>query len=97
MTIKINSYSKRLNRLKLYLATKTKEYEEAGGEMWMGQPDEWYEPFTICCPRGHVSHRFLKCEEKGELCLVCQEPIYLCPTNTIEDELKNVLYRKVVL
>lgn len=86
-----NSFYNRTLRLESYLLKKTLEYKESGGEMFLDMPDAWYEPFTICCPNGHVSHRYLKCEEKGNICLACREPTYLCPPDTIEEELKKLI------
>jgi len=86
-----NSYFNRTKRLNEYLDIKIEEYKESGQEMFMGLPDMWYEPFTICCPNGHVSHRYLKSEEKGNVCLACHEPTYLCPPDTKEDDLIKLI------
>jgi hypothetical protein len=87
----VNSFDNRSNRLNEYLDKKVSEYKESGGEMFIGMPDAWYEPFTICCPNGHVSHRYLKSEERGNVCLACYEPTYLCPPDTIEEDLIKVV------
>lgn len=61
--------------------------EVVGEEFFMGLPDAWYEPRpTYGCNNGHVSHRYLKSEERGHLCLECREGIAMLPHHYDTDE-----------
>ncbi len=65
---------------------------DAGGEMFMGLPDRWYEPTTYGCRGGHVSHAYLKSEESGNVCLECGEGVWLiCPEFKKDEQLKVAL------
>ena len=61
--------------------------EAAGDEFFLGLPDAWYEPRpTYGCNNGHVSSRYLKSEERGPLCIDCQEGIAMLPHRYDTDE-----------
>ncbi len=47
------------------------------GHFFLGLPDRWYESPTWRCEKGHISKRFLKSEELGDLCLACQTRVFL--------------------
>lgn len=69
------------NRKRL-IAWRDRQIEHAridGKPFFMDLPEEWYEPPTWGCENGHVSSRYLKCEEDGCVCLACHCPIYLIP------------------
>lgn len=63
---------------------------------FMDFPDRWYERPTYGCENGHLSHRFLKVEAKGSMCMTCREPLFLLPPETTEEELKAILSQKVI-
>lgn len=48
-----------------------------GGPWFMGRPERWWEDPTWRCQNEHVSKRYLGSEERGGLCLACQEPVFL--------------------
>jgi hypothetical protein len=53
-----------------------------GAEMFLGKPKKWFEDIHWFCPNGHVSGAFLKCEEEGDLCLACHQPVLMGPAMT---------------
>ncbi len=64
----------------------------AGLEFFLEIPDAWYEPRpTYGCENGHISHRYLKSEEEGKLCLACQKPIVMLPGHYTEESLSQAL------
>jgi len=67
--------------------------EEAGAEMFMRLPDRWYEEGpTWGCQNGHVSHMYIKSEEKGALCQECMTPVWLiCPEFKSDEQLATAL------
>jgi len=67
------------------------EARSSGESMFMGLPDAWYEPTTYADVSGHISHSYLKSEEKGNVCLDCQKPLFLVPPQTTEEEVKKIL------
>lgn len=48
-----------------------------GSPFFLGIPDRWFEDPHWRCLNGHVSRRYLKTEEYGDLCLACQKPVRL--------------------
>lgn len=65
---------------------------DAGEEFFLDIPDAWYDRLTYGCENGHLSHRYLKSETRGALCLDCHKPIFILPsTYTSDDELKRAL------
>lgn len=63
-----------LNEKLLFLS----KYEEMkGSRMWFGKPDHWYSDPHWRCENDHVSLRYLKSEEHGDLCLACHKPVFL--------------------
>jgi hypothetical protein len=59
------------------LKNRRKSFIKSGEKLFMFIPDAWYDhPTWICCS-GHVSTTILKSEEKGDLCLQCQQPAIL--------------------
>lgn len=48
------------------------------GPHFMGKPEAWFEDLHWFCPNGHVSGRFLKCED-ADRCLACREPVLMGP------------------
>lgn len=48
-----------------------------GGPTFMGIPDRWFDDAHWRCVNDHVSVRFLKSTELGDLCLACQEAVKL--------------------
>ena len=84
--------AERTDRLSLYLETERRKVIELAGLMFMGNPDKWYDPYTVCCINGHVSNRYLKSEALGKnVCLSCQEDVYLCP-DISENQLTEILW-----
>lgn len=78
-------------KLESWLLCMRIQYQMSGRLMFMGLPDEWYEPVTYACENGHISHRYLKSEAIGKnVCLGCMKDIYLCP-NISEIELNEIL------
>lgn len=66
--------------------------ELAGEEMFLGVPDAWYEPRpNYGCNNGHVSRAYLKSEERGNLCLECQKPLYIIPQGYTDETLTAAL------
>lgn len=63
------------------------------GELFIGLPDAWYEKPTWACENGHISHRYLKSEKEGCICLACMKPIVLVPPETTEEKLAEILAR----
>jgi hypothetical protein len=55
------------------------ESAKAPGAKFMGLPDIWFEDRHWFCTNGHVSRTFLKCEEDGDRCLGCRQPVLLGP------------------
>lgn len=54
--------------------------QSAGAKMFMGLPDNWYEPHPeYGCNNGHVSHIYIKSEARGHLCPACQQPVAMIP------------------
>jgi hypothetical protein len=55
--------------------------EKEKGPRFLGLPERWYEAPgpTWRCENGHVSHCYLKSEEKGYVCLAgdCEKPVWL--------------------
>lgn len=56
---------------------------EAGGRMFMGMPDRWYDQFTVRCTQGHVSRHVIKSEVDGDMCPACSSP---CAMTFPEDQ-----------
>ena len=83
-----------LDRLVLWRNARIAEARERGDEFFMDFPDAWYEPVTYACLNGHVSSRYLKSELRGNLCLACQNPLWLIPRIT-EAELAEILSENV--
>lgn len=46
--------------------------------MFLGIPERWLDDPTWKCYNGHISKRYLKSEEYGDLCLACQTPVRMC-------------------
>lgn len=45
---------------------------ELGEPFFMNAPDRWYEPWTVRCAKGHVSHSVLRCSVgPRDRCLAC--------------------------
>lgn len=42
-----------------------------GGPMWHDRPERWWDDIHWRCENEHVSRRYLKSEERGDLCLAC--------------------------
>jgi hypothetical protein len=59
------------------LTALAQQEAESGCEMFLGKPYRWYEVHKLRCINDHVSTRYLKSEERGNLCLACMEPVYL--------------------
>lgn len=61
------------------------------GPRFLGLPERWYDEGPKWrCETGHVSTRYLKCEEDGNVCLACRKPIYLTfPEDEEAPELNN--------
>mgnify|MGYP003423630750 CR=1 FL=1 len=55
-----------------------------GATMFLGTPDRWYDNPHFRCENNHVSARYLKSEEKGDLCLACFKPVYMTFPEDIE-------------
>lgn len=73
-------------KLKEWLRLERKKVSDAGREFFLGLPVEWYEPQpTYCCVNGHISNAYLNSEERGALCLACNENLWLCPAIEEED------------
>ena len=70
---------------------KIQESVAAGKEFFLELPDEWYDSITYADETGHISHRYLKSEEMGNVCLECQKPVVLVPPSTTEEELREIL------
>lgn len=66
---------------------------DSGEEFFLGLPDSWYDPSpTYGCNNGHVSHRYLKSEERGCICLECHEGVAMLPHKyDTDDKLKEAL------
>jgi hypothetical protein len=74
-----------------WLAEQKANYIASGKPLFLGEPDEWYEPFTVVCDNGHLSNRTLKSEALGKtVCLSCRADLHLCP-NITPQELKAIL------
>lgn len=81
-----------MDKVNTWLDSEKKKAAAAGINIFMGIPDTWFEPqVTFCCENGHVSHRFLKSEERGDLCLACFKSVRICPPDTNEEQLKSIL------
>ena len=59
------------------LTALAQQEAESGCEMFLGKPGRWYDAHKLRCANDHVSTRYLKSEERGNLCLACMEPVYL--------------------
>ena len=79
--------------IKLLQDKEIQAASDAGEEFFMGLPDAWYDPApTYGCNNGHVSRRYLKSEERGCLCLECQEGVAMLPHKySTDDVLKSAL------
>jgi hypothetical protein len=62
--------------------------EREGGPLFMGIPDRWYDAPgpRLRCTQGHVSRCVLKSEERGDLCLACQEPVLMTFPEDVDGE-----------
>lgn len=69
----------RLHRLRAWRDRRALAAIEDGAKAFMGKPDAWFADPHWMCPNGHVSGMFLKCEEDGDCCLECHEPVILGP------------------
>lgn len=79
------------DKLLAWLDKEIIQAKENGEEIFMGIPDRWYEPLRHCCINGHISHRYLKSELKGNVCLACGESVYVFPADATEENLHLVL------
>lgn len=48
-----------------------------GTQFFLGLPERWLDEPRWRCLNGHVSRRYLKSEEHGDLCLACEQPVRL--------------------
>lgn len=81
-----------MSTLKIFQDRAIKAKQDAGAEMFLGIPDDWYEPCPeYGCENGHVSRRYLKSEERGCLCLACQLPIAMIPHGYTDETLAAAL------
>jgi len=85
------AYVKRETDLREWVALEKIKEEYLGNPFFLGFPDRWYDRVTYACANGHISHRYLKSEEKGNLCLGCYEIIFLVPPETTEKLLSKLL------
>jgi hypothetical protein len=52
---------------------------EYGAKSFFGKPEKWLKDPHWFCEEGHVSGFILKCEEDGDLCLECHNPVIIGP------------------
>lgn len=55
----------------------------AGGELFMGIPDDWYETRRFACAFGHVSGMVIS-GDAGDRCQACGRPVVIIPDLTEE-------------
>jgi hypothetical protein len=60
--------------------------EKIGFRMFMGKPDRWYEKAHWRCENNHVSLRYLKSSEQGDLCFACYKPVFLTFPEDVDGE-----------
>lgn len=66
--------------------------EANGEEMFLGLPDNWYEPHpNYGCDNGHVSKYYLKSEMQGPVCLACHSPLAMIPHGYTDETLTKAL------
>ena len=80
----------RLDKMLAWVNEQRQLVIDAGRPLFLGWPDEWYEPYRVCCENGHVHSAYLKSESLGGLCFECFKPVQICP-NITEDELQKIL------
>ena len=68
-----------IDKLRDWRDRMVKEAEDRGETMFCGKPELWFKDPHFMCPNGHVSGNYLKCEEEGDLCLECHQPVVLGP------------------
>lgn len=68
-----------------------RECKDNNSESFGGKPDRWFENPKWKCINNHVSRRYLKSEEKGDLCLACFNTCYL----TYPEDVEGALVYKV--
>lgn len=56
------------------------------GPRFLGYPDRWLADPHYRCGYGHVSRMILKSEERGDLCLACQDNVRLTFPEDVDDE-----------
>ncbi len=81
----------RQERLQDWLKFKIEQAKNNGEEMFMGIPDKWYEDGFHCCNNGHINGMYLKSEMKGAVCMTCQEPSHIFPSDATKEELNFAL------
>jgi hypothetical protein len=81
-----------MRAIALLQAAAIKKAEADNEEMFLGIPDNWYEPRpNYGCDNGHVSIAYLKTEEQGNLCLVCHLPVAIIPHGYTDETLAKAL------
>jgi hypothetical protein len=57
----------------------TEAMKKEAGSFFQGIPERWLDarPVLWRCEKGHVSHSYLKCEEKGAVCFACETYVYV--------------------
>lgn len=82
-----------LEALHQWRTGKAAEEAAAGAPMFLGKPERWFEDVSWACTKGHVSRNFLKCEEDGDRCLECHEPVLMIPPEMGETAFGPVMKR----
>jgi len=71
-------------QLNNYVQARSDTEQAQGAEMFMGRPDRWFADPHWLCGNGHVSVRYLKSEQRGDLCLACLRPVRLTFPEDVE-------------
>jgi hypothetical protein len=78
-------------KLENWIDSEIKKAKENKEPFFLNYPDSWYKSATWADINGHISKSYLSSEEEGCICLECQEPVWLCPPETTEEQLKEIL------
>ncbi len=71
---------------------KVAEAVKNGEELFMGLPDNWYEPNPQWgCENGHLMQSYINSETRGCICPKCMTPIALLPKVYTEESLKAAI------
>lgn len=68
-----------IEKIRVWRDAEANAAKARGEPMFAGKPVSWFEDTHWFCSNGHVSGRFLKCEEDGDCCLACRAQVLMGP------------------